>query len=53
MNLVTGLLAFISMPTFYTHDIAFVLKIAAILLAVTAMWSNFMRKSPRQGLRQH
>ena len=25
------------MPTFYTHDIAFVLKIAAILLAATTM----------------
>src|SRR5207247_7719956 len=37
MNVVTGLLAFISMSTFYTHDIAFVLKIAAILLAAAAM----------------
>jgi len=37
MNLITGMLAFIGMPTFYSHDIAFVLKIAAILLAVTAL----------------
>ena len=37
MNVTTGLLAFIGMPTFYTHDIAFVLKIAAILLAAAAM----------------
>jgi len=37
INLLTGLLAFIGMPTFYTHDIAFVLKIGAILLAVTTL----------------
>ena len=37
INLVTGILAFIGMPTFYSHDIAFVLKIVAILLAATAM----------------
>src|SRR5438093_10688611 len=37
INVLTGLLAFIGMPTFYTHDIAFVLKIAAILLAATTM----------------
>src|SRR5437879_1776315 len=37
VNVLTGLLAFIVMPTFYTHDIAFVLKIGAILLAVTTM----------------
>ncbi len=37
INAVTGLLAFIGMPTFYTHDIAFVLKIAAILLAGTGL----------------
>src|ERR1041385_4628512 len=37
INLVTGMLAFIGMPTFYSHDIAFVLKIIAILLAVTTM----------------
>ena len=37
INAVTGMLAFIGMPTFYSHDIAFVLKIIAILLAVTTM----------------
>ena len=37
INVLTGLLAFIGMPTFYSHDIAFVLKIVAILLAVTTM----------------
>src|SRR3989449_2730880 len=37
INVLTGLLAFIGMPTFYTHDIAFVLKIGVILLAVTAV----------------
>src|SRR6266566_5345236 len=37
INVLTGLLAFIGMPTFYTHDIAFVLKIVAILLAVTTL----------------
>jgi uncharacterized membrane protein len=37
INLLTGLLAFIGMPTFYSHDIAFVLKIVAILLAVTTL----------------
>ena len=47
MNLVTGLLAFISMPTFYTHDIAFVLKIAAILLAVTAMALFYLTRAFR------
>ena len=33
INLVSGLLAFIGMPAFYTYNIAFVLKIAAVLLA--------------------
>ena len=37
INVVTGMLAFIGMPTFYSHDIAFVLKIIAILLAATTM----------------
>ena len=37
INVVTGLLAFIGMPTFYSHDIAFVLKIVAVLLAVTTL----------------
>jgi hypothetical protein len=37
INVLTGLLAFIGMPTFYSHDIAFVLKIVAILLAVTTL----------------
>ena len=32
INLVTGVLAFIGMPTFYTYDIAFWLKILAIVL---------------------
>jgi hypothetical protein len=32
INLVTGVLAFIGMPTFYTYDIAFWLKILAIML---------------------
>jgi uncharacterized membrane protein len=47
MNLVTGLLAFIGMPTFYTHDIAFVLKIAVILLAVTAVALFYLTDSFR------
>jgi uncharacterized membrane protein len=37
LNVLTGLLAFIGMPTFYSHDIAFVFKIVAVLLAVTAL----------------
>ena len=37
INVLTGLLAFIGMPTFYSHDIAFVLKIVAVLLAVTSL----------------
>jgi uncharacterized membrane protein len=37
INVVTGMLAFIGMPTFYSHDIAFVFKVIAILLAATAM----------------
>jgi hypothetical protein len=37
INVLTGLLAFIGMPTFYSHDIAFVLKMVAVLLAVTAL----------------
>ena len=37
INVLTGMLAFIGMPTFYSHDIAFVLKIMAILLAATTM----------------
>ena len=32
INLVTGVMAFIGMPTFYTYDIAFWVKISAILL---------------------
>ena len=47
MNVVTGLLAFISMSTFYTHHIAFVLKIAAILLAVTAMALFYLTRAFR------
>jgi len=37
LNVLTGLLAFIGMPTFYSHDIAFVFKIGAVLLAVTML----------------
>jgi len=37
INVLTGLLAFIGMPTFYSHDIAFVLKMVAVLLAVTTL----------------
>ena len=37
LNVLTGLLAFIGMPTFYSHDIAFVFKIVAVLFAVTAL----------------
>jgi hypothetical protein len=37
VNVLTGLLAFIGMPTFYSHDIAFVFKIVAVLLAVTTL----------------
>ena len=33
LNLVSGVLAFIGMPLFYTYDLAFVLKMAAILVA--------------------
>jgi len=33
INLVSGVLAFIGMPLFYTYDIAFVLKMVAILIA--------------------
>lgn len=33
INLVTGLLAFVGMPAFYTYNVAFMLKIAAVLLA--------------------
>jgi uncharacterized membrane protein len=32
INLVTGVLAFIGMPTFYTYDVAFWLKMSAIML---------------------
>src|SRR5262249_36627474 len=34
INVVTGILAFIGMSSYYTYDIAFVLKIVAILIAV-------------------
>src|SRR5712691_2066400 len=37
LNVLTGLLAFIGMPTFYSHDIAFVFKIVAVLLAVATL----------------
>src|SRR5579863_921150 len=33
INLITGILAFIGMPLFYTYDLAFWLKMLAILLA--------------------
>ncbi len=32
INVTTGVLAFIGMPIFYTYDIAFWIKISAILL---------------------
>ena len=48
INLVTGLLAFIGMPTFYTHDIAFVLKICAIMLAATSVGLFYLTSAFRQ-----
>src|ERR1700691_4047084 len=37
INVVTGMLAFIGMSTYYIFDIAFVLKMVALLLAVGAL----------------
>jgi uncharacterized membrane protein len=37
LNVVTGIMAFIGMSTYYTYDIAFVLKIGAILIAVLSL----------------
>ena len=37
INIFTGLLAFIGMSTYYIFDIAFVLKMVAILLAVAVL----------------
>jgi hypothetical protein len=48
INVLTGMLAFIGMPTFYSHDIAFVLKIAAILLAMTAMGLFYLTSASRE-----
>ena len=48
INVLTGLLAFIGMPTFYSHDIAFVLKIGAILLAVTAVGLFYLTSAFRE-----
>ena len=48
INVLTGLLAFIGMPTFYTHDIAFVLKIVAVLLAVTTVGLFYLTSAFRK-----
>ena len=48
INVVTGLLAFIGMPTFYSHDIAFVLKVVAILLAVTTLGMFYLTSAFRE-----
>ena len=48
INLVTGMLAFIGMPTFYSHDIAFILKIIAILLAATTMGLFYLTDAFRE-----
>jgi hypothetical protein len=48
INVVTGMLAFIGMPTFYSHDIAFVLKIIAIVLAATTMGLFYLTDAFRQ-----
>jgi uncharacterized membrane protein len=37
INLVTGILAFIGMPLFYTYDKAFVLKMVSILIAAACL----------------
>ena len=37
INVLTGMLAFIGMPAFYTYNIAFMLKMVAILLACASM----------------
>jgi uncharacterized membrane protein len=37
INVLSGILAFIGMPLFYTYDIAFILKMGAILIAVGAL----------------
>ncbi len=37
INLVTGMLAFIGMPAFYTYNLAFILKIVAVLLAMASL----------------
>ena len=48
INVLTGLLAFIGMPTFYTHDIAFVLKICAIMLAVITLGLFYLTNAFRE-----
>src|SRR5262249_50731398 len=48
INVLTGLLAFIGMPTFYTHDIAFVLKIYAVMLAVTSLGIFYLTNAFRR-----
>ena len=37
INVVTGMLAFIGMPAFYTYNIGFMLKIGALLLAMATL----------------
>ncbi len=37
LNLVSGMLAFIGMPLFYTYDLAFILKMGAIIIAAATL----------------
>lgn len=47
INVVTGMLAFIGMSTYYTFDIAFVLKMVAILIAVASLALFYMTSAFR------
>lgn len=50
INVVTGMLAFIGMSSYYTFNIAFMLKIVAILLAVATLGLFYMTSAFRDCL---
>src|ERR1700674_1399674 len=53
INVATGVLAFIGMPVYYTYDVAFWLKMVAILLAgvnvLVFYWSGLLREIDKIG----
>jgi hypothetical protein len=48
INVVTGILAFIGMSTYYTYDIAFVLKMVIVLAAVSTLALFYMTNASHE-----